>query len=149
MGNCSLWPWNIITSVAIYVISPDSMGLPSITSSCHFSFNSWSGIWWWRAMSWSINAMPVAPQSINACVGISRSFTVNVQVITKCFPSIDPSNTSTLLTERREIPKHFKALKSKLLPSTAEPSFFNCPALLLIHRNLSRSLFPWLLLQLP
>jgi len=50
---------------------------------------------------------------------------VNVQVMTKLFPSIDPSNTSTLLTERREIPKHFKAFKTKLLPSTEEPSFFN------------------------
>jgi hypothetical protein len=47
---------------------------------------------------------------------------VNVQVITKCFPSIDPSNTSTLLTDNRKIPKHFKAFKTKLFPSTKEQS---------------------------
>jgi len=72
-----------------------------------------------------MNAMPVAPQSISACVGISLLCTVNVQVITKCFPSIDPSNTSTLLTERREIPKHCKAFETKLFPSTKGPSSFN------------------------
>jgi hypothetical protein len=55
--------------------------------------------------------MPVAPQSISACVGISWLFTVNNQVITKCLPSVDPSNTSTLLTDNREIPKHFKAFE--------------------------------------
>jgi hypothetical protein len=36
-------------------------------------------------------------------------------------PSIDPSNTSTLLTDNREIPKHFKAFKTKLFPSTKAP----------------------------
>jgi hypothetical protein len=66
--------------------------------------------------------MPVAPQTISACVGISWLFTVNEQVITKCLPSIDPSNTSTLQTDNREIPKHFKALKTKLFPSTKMPS---------------------------
>jgi len=50
---------------------------------------------------------------------------VDVQVITHCFPSIDPSNTSTLQTDNREIPKHFKSFKTKLLLSTEEPSFFN------------------------
>jgi hypothetical protein len=66
--------------------------------------------------------MPVAPQSISAFVGISWIFSVNEQVITKCLPSIDLSNTSTLLTDNREIPKHFKAFKTKLFPSTKVPS---------------------------
>jgi hypothetical protein len=66
--------------------------------------------------------MPVAPQSIGACVGISSLFTVNVEVITKSFPSIDRSNTSTLLTDNRKIPKHFIAFKTKLFLSTKAPS---------------------------
>jgi hypothetical protein len=66
--------------------------------------------------------MAVAPQSINACVGISWLFTVKEQVITKCLPSIDPPNTSTLLIDNREIPKHFKAFKAKLFQSTKAPS---------------------------
>jgi len=49
--------------------------------------------------------MPIASQSITACVGISWSFMVNVQVITKCLPSIDHSNTSTLLTDNGKIQK--------------------------------------------
>ena len=42
--------------------------------------------------------MPVAPQSISACVGISWLFMVNEQVITKCLPSIDPSTRTLLIT---------------------------------------------------
>jgi hypothetical protein len=38
--------------------------------------------------------MPVAPQSLRACVGISWLFTVNVQVINKCFPSTSAKNIS-------------------------------------------------------
>jgi len=139
IGNCSLWSWIIIPSGAMCVICPDSIDLPLITSTCLRFLSSWSGIWWWRAKSSSINTMPVAPQSISAFVGISWLFTVNVQVITTCCPSIDPSNTSTLLTERREIPEHFKAFKTKLLPSTEEQSFFNWPVLFPIPWNLSRS----------
>jgi len=100
-------------TLAMCIISPDSMGLPSITSSCLFTFSSWRGISWWRAKSWSINAMPVASQSISICVAISWLFTVNEQVITKCLHSIDPSNTSTLLTDNREIPKHFESIWNK------------------------------------
>ena len=107
ISNWSLRSWIIIPTLAICEISPDSVDLPSIASTCRFSFISWSVIWWWGAKSWSINAMPVAPQSISACVGISWSFTVNVQVLTECFPSIDPANTSTLLSDKHEIPKHF------------------------------------------
>jgi hypothetical protein len=121
IGNCSLWSGILMPTLAICVIFPDSMGLPSMTSIFHFWVNSWRGIWWWRANSWSINAIPVALQSINACVGISWLFTVNVQDITKCFLSIDPSDTSTLLTDPREIPKHFKACKTTLFPSTKAP----------------------------
>jgi len=95
-------------------MSPDSMGLPWITSTCCSSYHSCNDIWWLRTQSWSINAMPVAAQSIRACVGICSLFVVNMQVITKCFPSIDCFNTSTLLTERRNIPEHFKAFKAKL-----------------------------------
>jgi hypothetical protein len=66
--------------------------------------------------------MPVAPQSISAFVGISWIFSVNEQVITTCLPSIHPSNTSALLTDNREIPKRFKAFKTKDFPSTKAPS---------------------------
>jgi hypothetical protein len=45
-----------------------------------------------------------------------------VEVITKCFPSIDPAITSTLLTDNHEIPKHFKAFTAELFPSTQAPS---------------------------
>jgi len=93
--------------------------------------------------------MPVAPQSISACVGISWLFTVNVQVITKCFPSIDHSNTSTLLTDKCEIPKHLKPSQTQLLLSTEEPSFFNWPNLFPIPQNLSRFLLPLPPLQPP
>src|SRR5882757_3181399 len=56
--------------------------------------------------------MPVALQSINACVGISSLFTVNEQVITECLPCNDLSNTST---DNREIRKHFKTFKKNFL----------------------------------
>jgi len=112
IGNHPLWSGNLTPTVAICVISPESIGLPSITSTCRMNFNSTSCIWWCRAKSWSMNAMPVAPQSISPCVDISWLFTVNVQVMTKCFLSIDPSNTSTLPTDKREIPKHLKAFKT-------------------------------------
>jgi len=58
-------------------------------------------------------------------VGIPWLFTVKVQVITQCFPPIDPSNTSTTLTDTREIPEHFKPFEAKLLLSTEDPSLFN------------------------
>jgi len=148
MGNCSLWSWIVIPTWAICVISPDSEGIPSMTRSGRFSFNSWSGIWWWWAKSWSINAMPIAPQSISACVGISWLLMVNVQVITKCLPSIDSSNTSTFPTDKREIPKHCKASKTKLLPPTEEPSFTNWPNLFLIPLNVPQFLLPSPPLQL-
>jgi len=69
--------------------------------------------------------MTVAPQSISACVGICWLFMVNLQVVTKCLPSIDTSNTSTLLTDKREIPKQFKVFDAKLLQSPEEPSIVN------------------------
>jgi len=149
IGNGSLWSWIIIPILAICVMSPDSMGLLSITSTCHFSFRSWSGMWWWWANSWSINAMPVAPQSIRAFGGISWLCTVNVQGITKYFPAIDPSDTSTFLTDQCQIPIHFKGSKTQLLLSIEEPSFFNWLALFPIPRNRSRFLLPLLLLQPP
>jgi hypothetical protein len=62
--------------------------------------------------------MPVALQSISACVGIFWLLTVNVQVKTRCFPSIDPSTTTTLQTVNREIPKHFKTFKIKFFRQT-------------------------------
>jgi len=142
IGNWSSWSCILIPTLAVCILSHDSIGLPSITSTCLLSLSSWRGIWWWRTKSWSINAMPVALQSISACVGISWSFMVNVQVITKCFPFINPSNTSTLLTERRNIPKHFKAFKTKLYPSTKTPSFLGWIILFPIPQN-----FPWFLLS--
>jgi hypothetical protein len=66
--------------------------------------------------------MPVAPQSINACGGISWLFMVNEQVMTKWLPCIDPFDTSILLNDSREIPEHFKPFKTKLFPSTKRPS---------------------------
>ena len=149
MDKCSLWFCIITPTLAICVISLDSMDLLSITSISHFYFNSCSGIWWWWAKSWSKNTMPVAPQSVSAYVGISWIFTVNVQVIIECFPSIDPSNTSTLLTERFEIPKHFKAYKTNHFPSIKMPSIFHWPNLFLIPWSLTQFLLPWLLLQPP
>jgi len=133
----------------ICALSPDSIGPPPMTSSCFFSLNCWGGIYLWRPKSLSINAMAVTPQWISACVGISWSFMVNEQVITTIFPFIDPSNTFTLLTERCEIPNHFKAFKTKLFPSTEEPSFINWPNLFPIPRNLSRFLLPLPLLPSP
>ena len=113
--DSSLWFSTIMPTLVRLVISPDSMDLPSIISTCLFYFNSWTGIMWWQAKSWSINSMPVAPQSSSACVHISGLFTVSLLVITKCFPSIDSYNTSTLLTDRCEIPIYFKAFETKLV----------------------------------
>jgi len=129
MGNCSLWSWIIPPAWVIYVIYPDSIGLLSKTSTWRFSFRSWSGIWSWWAKSSSINAIPVELQSISACEGICWLFTVNVQVLTQCVPPINPSNTSTLLTERREIPKDLKAFKTKHFLSTKAPSCLGWPNL--------------------
>jgi len=138
MGSCSLWSWIVTPNVAMCVISPDSLGLPSVTSTCRCSFNSWCGIGWWRAKSWSVTAMLVALQSSTAFVDISWLFTVTVQVITICFSSIDPANTSTLLTEQRKMPKHSKAFKTERLAATGEPSVFIWRNLLQIPRNLSQ-----------
>jgi len=149
IGNCSLCSWIIIPTLGICGISPDLIGLPSMTSTCDFSFHSSSGIWWWPAKSWFINSMPGAPQSISVCVDISWLFTIHVQVITKCFPSIDPCNISTLLTDKREIPKRFKTSKTELFLWADEPSFFSWHNLFLISPNLSRFLFPLLPLQPP
>jgi len=125
------WTANLepLLTLARWVRFPDSMVLPSITSTCLLFFSSCSGTWWWPAKSRSINAIPVAPQSINACVCIIWSQMVREQIITKCFPSIDPSNTSTLLIENRKIPKHFKAFESKLFLSIRGSHFPNRPGL--------------------
>ena len=123
-------------TLAICVISHDSISLPLITWTCFLSFSSWRGIWWWRAKSWCINAMPIAPQSISVYIGISWSIMINVQVITKCLPSIDSSNISTLLTDNREIPKHFKAYTTKLFLSTNAPSCSGCANLFPIRTSL-------------
>jgi len=81
-------------------------------------------------------------QSIIACVGISWLFTVNERVITKCLPSIVPSNPCTLLTDNREIPKHFKAFKTQLFPSAKAPSGFGWPILFPIPRDLPQFFLP-------
>jgi len=114
------------------------------------SLSSFSGTSWWRAKSWSINAIPVAPQSINAYVCIIWSRMVKEQVITKCFPSIDPSSTSTLLIENREIPKHCKEFESKLFLSIREspcpnwPALFPSPSSLLLPPSVLH-LPPWMI----
>jgi len=149
MGRCSLRSWIVTPTLALSAISLDSMDLTSMTCTCRFSFNSWSGVVWMWAKSRSRNAMPVDPQSISTFVDISWLFTVNVQVITKSSPSIDTSNTSTLQTDKREIPKHFKVFKTELFLSTGEPSFSNWLNLFLIPRNLSHFLHPLLPLQPP
>jgi len=113
IGNCSLWFWIVILNFTRCVKWAGSIGLLSITSTCHFSCSSCNGIYWVWAQYWSLNAMPVALQLIIVCVDISWLFTVTMLVITKCFPSIDPSNISTLLTGRCEIPKHLKAFETK------------------------------------
>jgi len=140
IGNCWPWFWIFMPTLLMCLISRDLMGLPSITSTYFLCSHCWSGTWWWWTKSISINAMPVAPQSMSTCVCISWLFMVNVQIITKCFTSIDPSNTFTLLTERPEMPKHFKAFETKLFPLTKEPSFINWPEFFLIPQNLTRFL---------
>jgi len=142
LGNCSLWSWIFIPSSAMCQISSESIGLPSITWTSGFSFYSWSDIWWYHTQSWFRITMPGAKQYSRACVGISWLFAVNVQVITKCFPFLDLSNTSTLLTDKREIPKHVKQFGTTLLLSTEEPSLFPWLALFPIPWNLSRLLLP-------
>ena len=127
--------------------SADSIGLPSISTTCRFAVSSGSGNPCWLAKSSAKNAMRVAPLSIRACVGISWSFTVNVQVITKCFPSIVPSNTFTLQTDIREIPEHFIAFNTQLCLSTEEPSLFNWLAIFPIPWSLSQLLLSFLLLE--
>jgi len=81
--------------------------------------------------------MPLSSQSISTCLGMSGLFTLNVQGITQCSLYMDPFNTSTLLSYKREIPNHFKLSETKLVPSSKEPSCFNRPNLFLIHRDLS------------
>jgi len=124
-GNLSLWSWFLIPILPIYAISPNSIGLLLMTSTCCFSYDSCNTVWWWPVKSWSMNGMPIAPQPISPSVVICLIFMLNVQVITKCSLPIDPSNTSTLLTERPKITKHFTAFDTKLFTSTQEPSFFN------------------------
>jgi len=124
IGNCSSCSWIIFHTLSRCVISPDSIGLQLMTSTCYFSFISCRGIWWWQKKSWSINAIPVAPQSISSCLGNSWISTVNVQVTTKWFHSIDHSKTSNLQTDKREIPTYFESFKTKDFLSTNEPSVF-------------------------
>jgi len=93
--------------------------------------------------------MPIAQQSISICVDISSLFTCNVQVITKCFASIDPSNTSTLLTDKHEIPKHFEASETRLVLSTEEPSWCDWLDHFPIPPNLFIFLLVWLMPRPP
>lgn len=46
IGNCSLWSCIFMPTLPISVISPDCMGLPSMTSTCLLSFYSCGGIRW-------------------------------------------------------------------------------------------------------
>jgi len=124
------------------------MGLTLISFTWFLSFTSWSGIWWWGAKLWSRNSMPAALQLISACVGTSWLFTVNVQVITKYFFSVDPSNPSTLPTERHDIPKYSEVFEIQLFLSVKGPSFFDWPILVPIPRNLSPFVHP-ILMSLP
>jgi hypothetical protein len=43
---------------------------------------------------------------------------VSVLVITIGFPSIDSSNTSPMLTDHCQIPKHFNGFTANLIPET-------------------------------
>jgi len=123
MGICSVLSCIPISAIARWVLCSDSMWRPSITSTGLFSFSFCNGVSCCRGRSWSINQIPVAPQSINACVCITWSRMINNQVITKCFRSINPSNTSTFIIENQEIAKHCKAFEQKLfLSSKGSPS---------------------------
>jgi len=93
--------------------------------------------------------MHLPPQSISVCIGIPWLFIVNVQAITKSFPSIKPSNTSTMWTECPEIPNHFKAFHTNLFLSRKEPSFFDWSNHFLIPWNMPQLLLSLLPLQLP
>jgi hypothetical protein len=67
--NADPWSWFPRIpkfNLAMVVIVPDSIGLPSITSNYLDSFNSCSFNWWWWTKSLSMNAIPVARQSIKA-----------------------------------------------------------------------------------
>src|SRR5436853_6645409 len=55
--TCTLW-----------VISPELMGRPSITSRWRGSFSEKRGRLCWRTKSLSINQKPEAPQSIRVCL---------------------------------------------------------------------------------
>jgi len=147
ISNYFLWSLISMPTLAIWVISPDLMGLVLISSTCFLSVSSGRGIWLWWAISWDTNAMPVAPQSISAFVCFSWLLMVNVQGITKCYSSIDPSNTSTLLTERHENPKYFKALKKQLFLSFNELSCCDWHCLFPLPWNLPGLILLFLLLQ--
>jgi len=149
MGNYSLWSWISIPTLALCLMSPDSKCLPSMTLILGLSCNSSNGIWWWRAKSGSIYPMPEAPQPMSTCVSICWLFTVNVQVITKCFSSIVSSDTSTLLTERCKIAKHLKAFKAILFLSTKTPSILNWPNHFPVIQKLTWFLLGLRQLQLP
>jgi len=127
-------------TLAICIMSPHLICITSMASICLLSFQFWSAIWWSWVKSWSINSIPVTLQSISTCVGISWLFIFNVQVITKCFPSTVPSNTSTLLSERHEIPKDFEAFETRVCPSANKPSCFDSLNLFPIPWNLSQFL---------
>jgi len=142
-GSGSLWSWMDILTLRKCAISPDSISLPLMTSTCCISVNPRSGDRWWRTQSWSMNAMSIAPQSISTSIITSCSFTVSIQIITNWFPSIDPSNTSTLLTDKCDIPKHRTAFKRKLLSSTEQPSSSDWLDPILVPWNLSRFLLLW------
>lgn len=59
--------------------------------------------------------MPEVLQSINAFVSNPCLFMVNVLVISKCFHSIDCSDTSTLLIENHETPIHLFHLNQYII----------------------------------
>jgi len=70
-----------------------------------------------------------------------------VQVITKCFPYIGSSSTSSLQTDNWEIPKHCKVFKIKIVLSTEAPSCLCWPNLFQISSNPPWSKRPYLVLQ--
>jgi len=148
IANYTLWSWIVIATLPTCVMSPHSMGLQSITSTCLFTFRSEWVRQRWKPPIGSINAMPVAPQSTSTCIGISLSFTVHVQVTTKQFPSIDPFNAFTLLTERRKIAKQFTAFKTNCFLSIKKALFFDWSNIFLIPWNLTWFLLPEPLRQL-
>ena len=85
----------------MWVMAPDDEGLPSMTWRVRVVWRRWSGRLLQRAKSSSINAYPVAPQSIRAWDLITLELSWSEQVAIMWMPSISLGSTKAEVDNRK------------------------------------------------